>query len=81
MVPPPGGDQDWQFDKFNDGGSKGILAIEESLQKLLVLSFEQIWFSMRNWNVTHAFWININKLSDVLKMHSERISVKRGSLI
>jgi hypothetical protein len=23
MVPPPSGDQDWQFDKFNDGGSKG----------------------------------------------------------
>jgi len=25
MVPPPSGDQDWQFDKFNDGGSKGTL--------------------------------------------------------
>ena len=24
MVPPPSGDQDWHFDKFNDGGSKGI---------------------------------------------------------
>jgi hypothetical protein len=23
MVPPPAGDQDWQFDKFHDGGSKG----------------------------------------------------------
>lgn len=24
MVPPPSGDQDWQFDKFHDGGAKGI---------------------------------------------------------
>ena len=23
MVPPPPTDQDWQFDKFSDGGSKG----------------------------------------------------------
>ena len=23
MVPPPSGDQDWQFDKFHDGGAKG----------------------------------------------------------
>jgi len=26
MVPPPAGDQDWQFDKFHDGGSKGTSA-------------------------------------------------------
>jgi len=23
MVPPPSGDGEWKFDKFNDGGSKG----------------------------------------------------------
>jgi WASH complex subunit 7 len=25
MVPPPAGDQDWQFDKFHDGGSKDLV--------------------------------------------------------
>ncbi|CAF0880881.1 unnamed protein product [Rotaria sordida] len=25
MVPPPSGDQDWQFDKFSDGGSKDLV--------------------------------------------------------